>query len=110
LRWGNDSYFSALLQAGIRVFRFKQGFLHSKCAVADDDWCTVGSSNMDFRSFENNFEANAFIYGKTAAITLRQGFLTDMAQCDEIDLETWDNRSNRRRLLESTTRILAPLL
>ena len=56
LRWVNDSYFTVVLQAGIRVFTYNAGFLHSKCAVADDDWCTVGSSNMDFRSFENNFE------------------------------------------------------
>lgn len=72
LRWVNDSYFTVVLQAGIRVFTYNAGFLHSKCAVADDDWCTVGSSNMDFRSFENNFEANAFIYGKKAATSVKE--------------------------------------
>lgn len=110
LRWGNDSYFSAVLQAGIRVFTYKKGFLHSKCAVADDDWCTVGSSNMDFRSFENNFEANAFIYGEAAAIAMRDAFLDDLRDCDEVRLCDWRQRPYYRRLLESFTRILAPLL
>lgn len=110
LRWINDSYFSAILQAGIRVFTYGAGFLHSKCAVADDDWCTVGSSNMDFRSFENNFEANAFIYGKKAAEKVKEVFFRDLESCIEIKLSLWRKRPWHRRLLESYTRILAPLL
>lgn len=110
LRWVNDSYFSNVLEAGVRVFRYKHGFLHSKCAVADDDWCTVGSSNMDFRSFENNFEANAFIYGETAAVAMRRNFEEDLEACEEVTFEAWNKRPYRRRFLESCTRILAPLL
>lgn len=110
LRYINDSYFSVILKAGVRVFSYKAGFLHSKCAVADDDWCTVGSSNMDFRSFENNFEANAFIYGQDAALAVRATFMEDLAHCDEILPEAWEQRPYARRLLESYTRILAPLL
>lgn len=110
LRWVNDSYFTVVLQAGIRIFTYRAGFLHSKCVVADDDWCTVGSSNMDFRSFENNFEANAFIYGEAAAHAVRDRFMADLEQCREVKLSQWRQRSYRRRLLESYTRILAPLL
>ncbi len=110
LRRINDCYFAQVLQAGIRVFRYKAGFLHSKCAVADDDWCTVGSTNMDFRSFENNFEANAFIYGSAAACPLRDGFLADMAHCDEVTLAEWRKRPYRHRVVEAYTRIFAPLL
>lgn len=110
LRYVNDSYFTVVLQAGIKVYTYREGFLHSKCAVADDDWCTVGSSNMDFRSFENNFEANAFIYGHPAAKALRQAFEDDLKGCDEVKLSQWRHRPWRRRLLESYTRILSPLL
>ncbi len=110
LRRINDCYFTSVLQAGIRVFQYRAGFLHSKCAVADDDWCTVGSSNMDFRSFENNFEANAFIYGTSAAEAFRDTFLRDQEACHEITLAEWQKRSYGRRLLEAYTRILAPLL
>lgn len=110
LRWINDSYLRPVLEAGIRVFTYRAGFLHSKCAVADDDWCTVGSANMDFRSFENNFEANAFIYGAEAARVMRDNFLADQAQCTEVVLKEWQQRSYLRRLCESYTRILSPLL
>ncbi len=110
LRWINDCYFTTVLQAGIRVFQYGEGFLHSKCAVVDDDWCTVGSSNMDFRSFENNFEANAFIYGVTAATAVRDTFLDDEAKCREVRLSEWHCRPYYRRLLEAYSRILSPLL
>ncbi len=110
LRWANDSYFTDVLTAGIRVFAYGPGFLHSKAIVADDDWCTVGSTNMDFRSFENNFEANAFIYGRSTALRVKAIFEADLASCTEIRLEEWRERPIRRRLLESFTRILSPLL
>ncbi len=110
LRRINDCYFMGVLQAGVRVFQYRDGFLHSKCAVADDDWCTVGSSNMDFRSFENNFEANAFIYGTSAAEEMRNAFLRDQEACHEVTLEEWQKRPYGRRVLEAYTRILAPLL
>lgn len=110
LRWGNDSYFADVLRAGVRVFRHAPGFLHSKCLVMDDDWCTVGSSNMDFRSFDNNFEANAFIYDAAVARHLKQEFLDDLQNCREILWEDWKRRSYARRLMESNTRILSPLL
>lgn len=110
LRRVNDCYFAPMLEAGVRVFTYRDGFLHSKCAVADDDWCTVGSANMDFRSFENNFEANAFIYGHEAAAKVRDNFFADLSKCDEVRLEAWRKRSYWRRLRESYTRILSPLL
>ncbi len=110
LRWVNDCHFTTILKAGIRVFTHHDGFLHSKCAVADDDWCTVGSSNMDFRSFENNFEANAFIYGETAARAVKAQFLADAQSCTEVKLSAWIHRPVHHRLLESYTRILSPLL
>lgn len=110
LRYINDSYFSAILQAGIRIYIYRNGFLHAKCAVSDDDWCTVGSSNMDFRSFENNFEANVFLYGNAGATACRDNFLNDLKDCREIRLSEWKRRPRLNRLMESYTRILSPLL
>ena len=110
LRWGNDSYISSMLRAGVRVFAYQDGFLHSKSIVADDDWCTVGSSNMDFRSFENNFEANAFIYDTKTAQQVRDVFMEDLEHCEEICLEKWRQRPMMHRCLESLTRIFSPLL
>lgn len=110
LRWANDSYFKDVLEAGVRLFTFRPGFLHSKALVADDEWATVGSSNMDFRSFENNMEANAFIYNRETALKIKQIFEIDSRGCKEILLCQWQRRSYRRRLLESFTRIFSPLL
>lgn len=109
LRRANDSYFTDLLTAGVRVFTYSPGFLHSKSAVADDAWCSVGSSNIDFRSFENNFESNAFVYDADTALKMRDIFLRNQQECVEIVLEKWRKRSLSRRCVESLTRIMSPL-
>ena len=110
LRRANDSYFSDLLKAGVRVFTYSSGFLHSKSAVADNSWCSVGSSNIDFRSFENNFESNAFVYDADTALKMRDIFLRNQQACEEIVLEKWRKRPLMQRCVESLTRIVAPLL
>ncbi len=110
LRYANECHFAEMLAAGVRVFTYENGFLHSKLAVMDDDWCSVGSSNFDFRSFENNFEVNVFIYDVRTAQQLRGEFEKDMQHAQEITCEAWDESSQRNRLLESCTRIFSPLL
>lgn len=109
LRLANDSYFSDLLKAGIRVFTYSPGFLHSKSAVADDTWCSVGSSNIDFRSFENNFESNAFVYDADTAQQMRDIFLRNQQECEEMVLKEWRKRPLLNRYIESVTRIMSPL-
>lgn len=110
LRHSSAGFLSPILKAGVRVYLYAAGFLHAKCAVADDDWCTIGSTNMDFRSFENNFEANAFIYDKQTAEAVRQRFEDDLQHCHEILLHEWEKRPIHRRIVESASRILSPLL
>lgn len=109
LRRANDSYLEDVLKAGIRVFFFTGGFLHSKVLVTDDELCSVGSSNWDFRSFENNFEANAFIYDATTALAVKRVFLENQDRCREVFYNQWMQRSKWERFLESNTRILSPL-
>ena len=109
LRWANDSYVEDLLKAGVKVYMMTDGFLHSKTMVIDDDWCSVGSANMDFRSFNNNFEANALIYDEACAKKVRKVFENDMTHCNEIELEEWNKRPMRRKIQESLTRLFSPL-
>ncbi len=109
LRWANDSYVEDLLKAGVKVYMMTDGFLHSKTMVIDDDWCSVGSANMDFRSFDNNFEANALIYDEACAKKVRKVFENDMTHCNEIELEEWNKRPMRRKIQESLTRLFSPL-
>ena len=109
IRWANESYYSDVLEAGIRLYRYESGFHHSKYLVIDDALTAIGSANMDFRSFENNFEVQAFIYDKKAALKVKQDFLNDLQHCCLVKRDEWNKRSHKRRLKESFVRIFSPL-
>jgi len=104
------SYLGQALEAGVRVYRYKNGFLHSKAIVIDDFISIVGSCNLDERSFVQNFEANAFIYDSTTAVKLRELFKKDIQNSEEISLEAWTNRKRRQKLKESFARLFSPLM
>ena len=104
------SFLGDALEAGVRVFRYKNGFLHSKAIVVDDFISIVGSCNLDERSFVHNFEANAFIYEAKTAIQLKELFRKDAEYCEELTFETWTNRKRRQKLKESFARLFSPLL
>ena len=99
-----------MLQAGVKVYLYERGFLHSKLMVSDDIFSTVGSTNMDFRSFEHNFEANAFLYDAGTAVRLRDIFLSDQQGCSPLYLNSWEKRPRLRRFGESVMRLFSPLL
>ncbi len=107
---GSCSYLEDILQAGVKVYFYKKGFLHSKLMVSDDMLSTVGSTNIDFRSFEHNFEVNAFIYDVDTALEMKEIFLQDQRSCTQLFLKNWNKRSWRRKAAESIVRLLAPLL
>ena len=86
------SYLADVLQAGVKVYLYKPGFLHSKLMVSDDELSTVGSTNVDFRSFEHNFEVNAFIYDAETALQMREVFLLDQRNSVQIHLKNWVRR------------------
>jgi len=98
------------LEAGVKIYLYRKAFMHSKAIVIDDHLSTVGSSNMDFRSYEQNFELNAFIYDDNIAEKLKEIFLTDQEMCTEITLNEWRNRPLWTRVKESVSRLFSPLL
>lgn len=109
--WASRSYLRELHEAGAKVYLYKTGFLHSKVMVADDSLSTCGSTNVDFRSFENNFEANVFIYDESTALRLKKIILDDQSQ--SISLSQLPRRLHPnffKRLLESFARLVSPLL
>jgi cardiolipin synthase len=109
--WASRSYLREAVEAGIRVSLYTKGFMHSKLLVADDDICTCGSTNVDFRSFENNFESNVFVYGKDAAQRMRDIYLNDEAETVLLkDLPERMNPGFLVRFKESLVRLLAPLM
>ena len=99
-----------MMQAGVKIYLYRKGFLHAKMMVSDDELSTVGSTNMDFRSFEHNFEANAFFYDKNTALTLKNIFLEDQKSCLLLSPKIWNKRSWKNKGIESVVRLLAPLL
>ncbi|MEW9094861.1 MAG: cardiolipin synthase [Clostridiaceae bacterium] len=110
MSWAAQSYIRELLKTGARVFLYNNGFIHSKTIVSDDSLCSIGTANMDIRSFKLNFETNAFIYNSEIANTLKEQFLMDMKHSQEVTLEDLNNISRRSRILESITRLLSPIL
>ena len=109
--WASRSYLREAFEAGVKVYLYQAGFLHSKLLVSDDSMVTCGSTNVDFRSFENNFEGNAFIYDEGVAIRMRNVFLRDQEQSVLLsDLPQRIHPSFKKRLWESLTRLLSPLL
>ena len=104
------SYIKDLLVAGVKVYLYEKGFMHAKTVVSDESVFSVGSTNFDIRSFEQNFEINAFIYDHDMAVRMREAFLHDLEGCTQVNPEEWAKRSRLTRLGESFARLFSPLL
>ncbi|WP_449443822.1 cardiolipin synthase [Ureibacillus acetophenoni] len=108
--WATYSYVGELLKAGAKVYIYEKGFIHAKMIVIDDEASTVGTANIDVRSFSLNFEVNAFIYNRTISHELAEIFERDIFDCSELTLEQYNNRSNTIKFKESVSRLLTPIL
>lgn len=106
---GTLSYVEELFEMGVRVYKYP-GFLHAKTIVVDDRICSIGSANMDIRSFKISFESNAFIYDQQVTADYRRIFEEDLSICEEILLEDFKKRHIFEKISESISRILSPLL
>lgn len=105
-----DSYLEPLLKVGMKIYRYDQGFIHSKVMVVDAALSLIGSANMDFRSLEHNFEVSAVIYDATLAKRLIDEFVHDTLKCRTLNLDEWAKRPMLRKVAESVMRLFAPLL
>jgi len=110
LRWASFSYVQECLRAGIKVYFYEKGMLHSKAIIVDDDFCTVGSANFDFRSFEYNFEANLLLYSPDFNARLKELFMRDLADSRRITPAAWRHRPVLEKALESVMRLFSPIL
>ena len=111
VEWAGRSYLRDIAVAGVNVYLYNGGFLHSKILICDDSLSTCGSTNVDSRSFENNFEANAFFYDETIAMRFKEIFMRDQARSTLLtDIEERIRPKFFVRLWESLTRLLSPLL
>ena len=111
VEWAGRSFLREMAESGVQVYLYRDGFIHSKTMVVDDSLSTCGSTNIDFRSFENNFESNIFIYDEQTAARFREVFMNDQAHAQLLNEMPHRMRPTFfKRLLESLARLLAPLL
>jgi cardiolipin synthase len=108
--YASRSYFPELLEAGIQVYEYEKGFMHSKFLIIDQELASIGTSNLDMRSFHLNFEVNAFLYQSESIKKLVKDFKQDLEHSTSIHYEEFMKRSLSQRLFESLSRLLSPLL
>ncbi|WP_295936277.1 cardiolipin synthase [uncultured Alistipes sp.] len=106
----SHSYLDDMMKAGVKIWFYTPGFLHSKLLIIDDMLTVIGSANMDFRSFEHNFEVNAFVYDQEFTERMEAVFEKDMEKCHALTPGEWFNRPRGRRIMESLMRVFSPLL
>ncbi len=109
-KWSSFSYVEELLEAGVRVYLYQAGFIHSKYIVVDSVLASVGTTNLDFRSLETNFEVNAFVYDKAFSMKLEKLFRSDLQNSMEVKLNEWGQRKWQHKVRESLAHLVSPLL
>lgn len=108
--WAMNSYFEELLQVGVKVYKYMKGTLHTKVLLIDDRLASVGSANMDLRSFHLDFEICTFIYDQSLTEHLKRDFELDILESNEVILKDFQARSVLERSKESIARLFSALL
>lgn len=108
--YGSMSNLKELLEANVGIYMYKKGFTHSKLLIVDDILSSVGSANMDLRSFDQNFEVNALIYDEDIARQLKNSFLDDIVNCEVLTLDNYNKRAMSAKIAEGVAKIFSPIL
>lgn len=108
--WATITSVAQLIRDGVKVYTYENGFIHSKMMIIDDEVASVGSSNMDIRSFELNFEINAFMYDENIVKELKAAFIEDMKVSEELTEERYEQRSNWIKFKQSIAKLASPIL
>ncbi|MFH1156214.1 MAG: cardiolipin synthase [Pseudomonadota bacterium] len=108
--WAALTFIRELLEAGVRFYYYTRGFMHAKTIVVDGNCCSVGTANMDIRSFQLNYEINALFYDKKVAQEMMAMFHYDMGSCREFTLDDYNRFGRIKQLRNSLARLFAPLL
>lgn len=108
--WATRSNIDDMLRAGVRIYTYANGFIHSKIVMVDGKWVSVGTTNLDNRSLDINFEIQAFIYSRSKTKDFEIQFLEDLKECVELDLRTHSQRPVYDKVRESLGRLWSALL
>jgi cardiolipin synthase len=108
--WAANTYFLDMVDARAKVYLYKPAYLHAKTISIDSSVCSIGTANMDVRSFTTNYEMNAIIYDATATKELEAAFEEDLENCEPFDARAYRARPRMVRFRDSLARLLSPLL
>ena len=100
VQYASRSLYSRLLSQGVKIYEREGKVLHSKTAVIDGEWSTIGSYNMDHRSYLYDLEVNAIIYGREFGEKVKTVFMDDLKDCRKIELDKWKERQLKEKLIE----------
>jgi len=108
--WAGNTFIENIVKAGVRVFLYEKGYMHAKTISIDSEICSIGSANIDIRSFSINYELNAVFYSERLAKELENDFERDLEYCREFEPAAYRKRSAVSRFRDSVARVLSPLL
>jgi cardiolipin synthase len=103
------SNYGRLMESGVRIWEYSPGYIHAKTIISDDDQAITGSINMDYRSFNLQFENGVWLCGAPVLKEIKEDILGTIAVSEEIDLESWNSRPWWIKFLQSVLRLFAPL-
>jgi cardiolipin synthase A/B len=104
------TYAADMARAGVQVFLYQGAYFHAKTVCVDSDTCSIGSANMDIRSFSINYETNLVVYDETLTRELEADFEADLGRCVRFSVEEYEARRRAARFIDSTLRLCSPLL
>jgi cardiolipin synthase len=108
--WGTRSYYQELMEAGVKIYEYQRGFIHAKVMLVDGEVCSIGTANMDIRSFVQNFEINGLIYDEKTTREMEKQFFEDIENSRLIRLQDVDNISFFTKLKIGVARLFSPIL
>lgn len=106
----SQAYFEDLLKAGVKIYLYTKGFIHAKTFVTDRKLASVGTANLDLRSFDLNFEISAIIYDEEKALKLTEFFYTDLKDARELSYSKWASRPKYKKIIERLIRLFSPFM
>lgn len=108
--YASRSFYKELMEAGVHIYTYNPGFVHSKIVIIDEEIATVGTCNMDMRSFHLNFEVNAFIFNDPCIKDLVNNYKIDVSHSKRCEIQLFQQRRKREKIAESLSRLAAPML
>jgi cardiolipin synthase len=102
--------YPALLKAGVEIYLYQKGFVHAKTMITDGKLSMIGTANMDYRSFDLNFEVNAIVYDVAFAEKLRAVFFEDIKHAKKVNEKIWNNRAFYYKFADRLARLFSPAL